>query len=161
RYNDMVRRYGVFCLYTWDWQTAGDANAPVTRVCCNTGTPFGTACAAPRPSCAIPANSPAETGLSCSANTPKTSEPVDCATGNTFIVQSDIRVPGLGGGLSLNRTWNSMLPAVQQSLPSMFGPGWRANYEERLIFNSADSFLKYARGDGSTWSFSMSAEGPP
>jgi YD repeat-containing protein len=52
-----------------------------------------------------------------------------------------------------------MLPPVQQSFPFMFGPGWRSSYEERLIFNSPDAYLKYARGDGSTWSFSLSIEG--
>ena len=162
RYQQMVRTYGTFCLFTWDWQTAGDPNAPVTRVCCNTGNQFGTYCAAPRPSCGAPANAPAETCLSCNGGkTPQGTMPVDFATGNTYITQSDIRVPGLGGGLSLSRTWNSLLPPVQQALSSMFGPGWRSTYEERLIFNSADSFLKYARSDGSTWSFSMSSEGPP
>ena len=41
RYQHMVRTYGTLCLFTWDWQTAGDPNAPVTRVCCNTGNQFG------------------------------------------------------------------------------------------------------------------------
>ncbi len=37
----------------------------------------------------------------------------------------------------------------------MFGAGWRANYEEHLIFLSGDGYLKYLRGDGSVWSFAV------
>ena len=48
-----------------------------------------------------------------------------------------------------------MLPAIQNSYLSMFGPGWRSTYEERLIFNSSDRYLKYARSDGSVWSFGL------
>lgn len=48
-----------------------------------------------------------------------------------------------------------MLPAVQNGYASMFGPGWRSTYEERLIFNSSDRYLKYARSDGSVWSFGL------
>jgi YD repeat-containing protein len=163
QYNQILRTYPLSCLHYWDSNSVGDPNAPATRVCCNaSGGLFSQTCVALGPSCGAPPAAPSETCLSCnSGRTAQGSNPIDFATGNTYITQSDIRVPGLGGGLSLIRTWNSMLPAVQQSLPFMFGAGWRSSYEERLIFNSPDSFLKYARGDGSTWSFSMSTEGPP
>ena len=39
----------------------------------------------------------------------------------------------------------------------MFGPNWRSNYEERIITNSGDGYLKYARGDGSVWSFGLAS----
>jgi YD repeat-containing protein len=163
QYNQILKTYPLSCLRYWDWNSVDDPNAPPTRVCCNpSGLPFDQTCVALRPTCGAPPAAPSETCLSCNAGrTAQGSNPIDFATGNTYVTQSDIRVPGLGGGLGLTRTWNSLLPPVQQSLPSMFGPSWRSNYEERLIFVGADSFLKYARGDGSTWSFSMSVEGPP
>jgi len=34
----------------------------------------------------------------------------------------------------------------------LFGPNWRSTYEER-IFMGSDSYVKYARSDGSFWSF--------
>jgi YD repeat-containing protein len=163
RYDQLVQTYGYFCLFQWSFSSLPDPNAPVTMVCCNPGgIPFGENCVAPRPQCGAPVFAPAETCLSCNqGKSAQGSKPIDFATGNTYIAESDISVPGLGGGLNLSRVWNSLLPPVQQSFPFMFGANWRSSYEERLIFNSGDGFLKYARGDGSTWSFSMSAEGPP
>jgi YD repeat-containing protein len=88
--------------------------------------------------------------------------PINLATGNTFIEQTDLRVPGLGGGLSLSRTWNSIMPpsvswvnefgVSSGTATGMFGSNWRASYEER-VFLHADSYMKYVRGDGSVWSF--------
>ena len=77
--------------------------------------------------------------------------PIALATGNTFIEQSDVRVPGLGSGLVLTRTWNSVLTngAIGAGL---FGPHWRSTYEERVFLDSDDT-MAYARGDGSLWSF--------
>src|SRR6266853_1442220 len=83
--------------------------------------------------------------------------PIDLATGNVYVSQPDISVPGLGGGLGLVRTWNSLMPTIQNSFPSMFGPNWRSNYEERIITTSGDGYLKYARGDGSVWSFGFAS----
>src|SRR5262249_39739582 len=37
--------------------------------------------------------------------------PISLATGDTYIEQSDVSIPGLGGGLTLGRTWNSIWPA--------------------------------------------------
>ena len=42
----------------------------------------------------------------------------------------------------------------------MFGLGWRSSFEERLIFNSSDGYLKWARGDGSVWSFAFVSFAP-
>jgi YD repeat-containing protein len=79
--------------------------------------------------------------------------PIDLATGNTFIEETDLKLPGLGGGLSLVRTWNSTLPSYQVGL---FGPNWRSSYEERVFVDGLVGqifMLKYARGDGDIWSF--------
>ncbi len=163
-YNQILRSHpGLRCLRYWDFNSVQDPNAPPNRVCCNPdGGLFHQTCVALGPSCGASSETPSETCLSCNGSrTASGGGPIDFATGNTYIIQSDIRIPGLGGGLSLTRTWNSLLPPIQQSFAFMFGPGWRSNYEERLIFAGPDGYMKYARGDGSTWSFAMSSEGPP
>lgn len=79
--------------------------------------------------------------------------PVLLASGDTYIKQTDLTLPGLGGGLSLVRIWNSMWPATQTAFQiGIFGPNWRCNFEEQ-VFVGADHYVKYARGDGSFWSF--------
>jgi YD repeat-containing protein len=100
-----------------------------------------------------PPNAPQETCPGC--NKPTAGQPINLATGNTYIIESDLSIPGLGGGLRLSRTWNSMLPSIQSSYAFMFGPNWRSTYEERLILDSCDGYLKYAREDGSVWSFGL------
>lgn len=158
-YNQLVARYSADCLYYWSWNSLPDPNAPTTMVCCNPGgIPFGESCVAPRPKCGpAPIAAPETFCASCAA----AGKPINLTTGNTYINESDVNVPGLGGGLSLARMWNSVLSATQRSYPFMFGNGWRSTYEERLIFTSSDAYLKYARSDGSVWWFSMSTEGPP
>jgi YD repeat-containing protein len=70
-----------------------------------------------------------------------------------------VRIPGLGGGLSLVRTWNSQWPATQSAFQvGLFGPHWRSNFEER-VFLGSDNYMKYARGDGSFWSFGWGGAG--
>jgi len=146
------------CLASWpplDFSTV----VP-TAVCCNPGgSPFGETCIAPSASCAPP-NAARETCIACNRRrTVTASEPIDLATGNTFIVQTDVSVPGLGGGLALTRTWNSLLPDMQSSYPFMFGSRWRSTYEERLVLNSPDAYLKYLRSDGSVWSYGVASAG--
>jgi len=79
--------------------------------------------------------------------------PINLANGNVFFDQVDVSVPGLGGGLKLIRSWNSLWPATQSIYRTgMFGANWRSNFEER-IYVGDDGFIKYARGDGNFWSF--------
>lgn len=90
---------------------------------------------------------------------PLCGSPIALATGNTFIEQTDLKIPGLGGGLRLVRTWNSMWPSTQTtSQVGLFGPNWRSNFEER-VFVGSDYYIKYARGDGSFWSFGVGGPG--
>jgi YD repeat-containing protein len=85
--------------------------------------------------------------------------PIDLTSGNTFIEQSDFAIPGLGGGLSLTRTWNSMWPVAQQQYEvGMFGTNWRSTYEERIYMGS-DNYTKYLRADGSIWSWGSGSGG--
>jgi YD repeat-containing protein len=78
------------------------------------------------------------------------SDPISLQTGNVSITQTDIRLPGLGGGLTLTRSWNSKLPAT-----GMFGYYWRSTYEERVDVNQSGGMnnVQYHRGDGSFWTF--------
>ncbi len=79
--------------------------------------------------------------------------PIGLATGNTYITEQDMRFPGLGGGLSLARSWNSVWPSGLASFETgIFGPLWRSTYEERIVFGT-DNFMRYIRGDGTFWSF--------
>jgi YD repeat-containing protein len=81
--------------------------------------------------------------------------PINLANGNTYIIENDFSIPGLGGGLSLTRTWNSRWPAPQIIFKTgLFGTNWRSNYEER-IFMGSDGYTKYSRADGSYWSFGV------
>jgi YD repeat-containing protein len=50
---------------------------------------------------------------------------------------------------------------MQNLYPFMFGINWRSTYEERLITNSGDGYVKYLRADGSVWSFAAATFGSP
>jgi YD repeat-containing protein len=116
-----------------------------------------------------PPNAPDETCPTCNRGGPRAGggggsaggassggSPISLATGNTNIEQTDIGVPGLGGGLRLSRVWNSRWPSSQNtSKVGMFGSSWRSTYEER-VFVGSDGYMKYARADGSFWSFGYS-----
>jgi YD repeat-containing protein len=102
-----------------------------------------------------PAAAKSETCPTC----PSSGSPISLATGNTFIDETDVSIPGLGGGLFLKRRWNSLWPATQiASSVGIFGPNWRSTYEEK-VFMGSDNYLKYARGDGSYWSFGLGPTG--
>jgi len=115
-------------------------------------------CTAPSPTCA-PAAAASESCPTCHTASPSQTSPgfggnpINLATGNTYIEQSDLKIPGLGGGLALVRTWNSRWPPSQSgSNVGLFGPNWRSTYEER-VFLGGDNYMKYSRSDGSFWSF--------
>src|SRR3954471_17937534 len=92
-----------------------------------------------------PAGAVQETTPTCSGCI--AGKPIDLATGNTYIEQNDISVPGLGGGLHLYRKWNSLWPASQAAFASgYFGSNWRSNFEER-VFVGSDGTMKYSRSD--------------
>jgi YD repeat-containing protein len=82
--------------------------------------------------------------------------PIDFATGDTIIQSADFSIPGLGGGLTLQRTWNGLWPTSEvTSSIGIFGQNWRSTYEER-VFMGGDNYLKYSRNDGNYWSFGLS-----
>ena len=147
------------CLFSWG-PASSFLNMPSTAICCNpAGIPFGTSCVAPKPPCGAPPGADKEVCLECIKA--QAGHPINLSTGNTYILESDLSVPGLGGGLALSRIWNSLLPATQNTSPFMFGTRWRSNYEERLIFSTGTGYLKYLHGDGSVWSFAVASLGTP
>jgi hypothetical protein len=91
-----------------------------------------------------PAAAPGEDCPRCNAmNTPQASKPISLLTGNTYIEETDVRIPGLSSGLSLVRTWNSAWPSTQSAFQiGLFGPNWRSNFEER-VFLGSDNYVKY------------------
>ncbi len=106
---------------------------------------FETICKVMNSSCYL---GPTETRCDCGA-----SQPISFADGNTWIKETDVSLPGLSGGLQLSRRWNSIWPSSQTTYQTgIFGPNWRSNFEER-VFVGSDNYFKYARGDGSFWSF--------
>lgn len=139
----------------WTWVTNGcsayGTPCPGWFNCTNVGV-YNTTCQAMMSSCP-PAAAPQETCPFCASGV--AGSPISLASGNTFIKETDIRVPGLSGGLTLLRTWNSLWPSTQTAFQvGLFGPNWRSNFEER-IFVGSDNYIKYARGDGSFWSFGV------
>ena len=52
-------------------------------------------------------------------------KPINLANGNVYVDQTDLSIPGLGGGLTLTRAWNSLWPTTQFNYRTgMFGPNW-------------------------------------
>ena len=115
---------------------------------CGPFEPFLYMCSFRRPNCSPPAVNK-EVKTKC----PACGDPINLATGNTYVEQTDVRVPGLSGGLTLSRTWNSLWPDTQSAFQvGLFGPNWRSSFEER-VFVGSDGYIKYAKSDGSFWSF--------
>jgi len=89
---------------------------------------------------------------------PKCVKPISLTTGNTFIEQTDIRIPGLGGGLTLARRWNSQWPSTQSAYQvGLFGPNWSSTYDQR-VFVGSDNYIKWESADGSFSSFGVSSD---
>ena len=81
--------------------------------------------------------------------------PINLTNGNVFIKQQDYTLPGLGGGITLERTWNSLWALTQRgNIPQvrMFGDSWTSSYEERVVRVDTQT-VDYWRGDGSKWDF--------
>src|SRR5262249_28919947 len=121
------------------------------------GPPGGCMCA---PYKAKPQQPRCQTCSQRSGTPPQGGHPIDLATGNTFIRQTDISLPGLGGGLSLTRTWNSIPSSVYASGSHMFGLGWQSNYEDRLVYQTSDGFLTEKSGAEDETAYVLNSPAP-
>jgi len=86
--------------------------------------------------------------------------PINLTNGNTWTSADEYELPGLGGGISVRRTWNSEWlnnsPWIQAG---MFGDSWQSTYEKNIQVLSGNTQLRYWRGDGSAWLFSSAGKG--
>jgi RHS repeat-associated protein len=83
--------------------------------------------------------------------------PINLSNGNTWIAQADYSIPGLGGGLSVKRTWNSLWPKMgPPSTIGLFGNSWTSDWEQQLQFSLSEIGLW--RGNGSEWIFTWNGD---
>lgn len=78
-------------------------------------------------------------------------KPINVTTGNMYVQQTDYRLPGLGEGLELTRTFNS-----KSQRDGIFGYGWTSTYEESLNIYGA-SVLRLNLPDGRAVYFARSS----
>lgn len=87
-------------------------------------------------------------------------QPINLSTGDVWLRKTEYSVPGLSGGLSLTRTWNSLWNLNNPPfIAGMFGTGWTSDFEERLQVLSSGQ-IEYWRSTGNTWSFVQPAGCP-
>jgi YD repeat-containing protein len=147
----------VSCGYYLTASLGGPCSPPLPQGAfdCVADPTIGLDCRVPTTNCPPPAAGD-ETCPTCGKGQAAASSPINLATGNTYIQETDVRIPGLSNGLTLVRQWNSKWPSTQVAFRvGLFGPNWRSTFEER-VFLGNDHYMKYARGDGSFWSFGYS-----
>ncbi len=54
--------------------------------------------------------------------------PVNVTNGNMWLKHTDYLLPGVGGGLQVERTYNSVV-----DVPGIFGQGWSSDYDTKLL----------------------------
>jgi len=77
--------------------------------------------------------------------------PVNCATGNQFVTQTDLAVGGRGPALGLTRTYNSLLALIRPN--TAFGYGWTGSYSAHLELNYKGREATVYQNNGSTVTF--------
>jgi RHS repeat-associated protein len=83
--------------------------------------------------------------------------PVNCATGNQVVTQTDLSVGGRGPDLGLTRTYNSLL-AAKQTTAGPFGFGWTGPYSAHLEYKSEGNAATVYLDNGSAATFTRSGE---
>jgi RHS repeat-associated protein len=98
-------------------------------------------------------------GDASAPNEPKcmTDKPVNCATGNEVLAQTDLTVGGLGPGLRLTRTYNAQLAAKQTS-PGPLGYGWTGSYSAHVEIAEEGNVATVHLDDGAAETFLRSGE---
>jgi RHS repeat-associated protein len=90
-------------------------------------------------------------------NTVTCGDPVNCVTGDFFESYRDLTIPGLNGGLSLSRTYNSQAAATGTHGP--FGYGWSSTFSQTLSLDPSGQAATVTNADGSVIVFTKNAEG--
>ena len=85
-------------------------------------------------------------------------KPVDCATGNEALTQSDLSVGGRGPTLGLSRSYSGSL-AAEQSTAGPFGFGWTGSYSAHLELSYEGREATIYQDNGSTVTFTRSVTG--
>ena len=98
------------------------------------------------------AGSPGRT--SCHAD-----KPVNCATGNEFVEQTDLSVGGRGPALKLALTYNSQLASAPHAVAGPFGFGWLGSYSAFVEVKPEYGEAVVHQDNGSTTTFWSSPEG--
>ena len=86
--------------------------------------------------------------------------PVNCATGNQFETQTDLKVGGRGLGFNLTRTYNSQLAAKQKE-HGPFGFGWTGPYSAHLEIGNEGKEATVYQDNGSAVTFTRGTECTP
>lgn len=122
-------------------------------------TCFGTGTIITDTSGSAPTGTSLDQGPSCprSGGENMCGSPINLTNGNTWLQSDDYELLGLGGGISLKRTWNSEWQSNSPWIQAgMFGDSWQSTYEKRMQVLSGGTQLRYWRGDGSAWLFNIS-----
>jgi YD repeat-containing protein len=145
----------VYCGYYSLWGGPCLPAMPAGAFNCVADGPWGVQCEAITNVC----NTPKSWCPTCGKGGGTSGSPINLTNGNTYIQETDLRIAGLGGGLSLVRTWNSIIPSTESAFQSgMFGLNWRSTYEERVFAGSGEAagYMVYLRADGGLWYFNSS-----
>jgi RHS repeat-associated protein len=97
---------------------------------------------------------PGEPPLEGHQNRSECGDPVDCATGNETLSQTDLQVGGRGVGLDLTRSYNSQAAAA--GVKGLFGYGWTSSFSDRLILEPDLHLVLLVTASGATVPFSES-----
>jgi hypothetical protein len=81
-------------------------------------------------------------------------DPVNTLTGALTEVATDAATPGLGVGLSVDRTYNSNDPSI-----GAHGKGWRTSFSDHLTIERAGASVVYHAADGRDIRFTRAGAG--
>ena len=153
----LVLTPGLEAQTGWKWEVIFyPDSAPSGSVGCSTIGPWMFGCWVPVSTVVV--HTPLVWCPTCGKFVPAAGSPINLTNGNTYIQETDLSLPGLGGGLSLTRTWNSIVPGDYGGLPTgIFGGNWRSTFEERLTSGSgtASNYMMYLKEDGGIWFFGL------
>jgi RHS repeat-associated protein len=97
-------------------------------------------------------------GATPTIHQPECRDPVDCMTGNFTETATDLTVPGLNGGLTFSRTYNSQAAAWAPSAGPL-GYGWAFQFGQTLSFDPSGQTATVTNADGSTVTFLENPDG--